>query len=54
MCPERKCKVVSDSLGKNFFDMGHHTLLGAKYFSTVVDSTINLDDVKQFGNHISE
>lgn len=45
VCPERKCKVVSDSLGKYFFDMGHHTMLGAKYFSTVVDSTGNLDDV---------
>jgi peptidoglycan/LPS O-acetylase OafA/YrhL len=50
VCPERKCKVVSDSLGKNFFDMGHHTMLGAKYFSTVVDSTINLDDVISAGH----
>jgi peptidoglycan/LPS O-acetylase OafA/YrhL len=50
VCPERKCKVVSDSLGKNFVDMGHHTMLGAKYFSTVVDSTINLDDVISAGH----
>lgn len=50
VCPEKKCKVVSDSLGKYFFDMGHHTMLGAKYFSTVIDSTINLDDVISAGH----
>ncbi len=38
VCPQQKCKLVSDALGKYFFDMGHHTMLGAKYFSTIVDS----------------
>ena len=38
VCPGQKCRMVSDSLGKYFFDMGHHTMLGARYFSSVIDS----------------
>ena len=38
VCPLKKCKLVSDSLGKYFFDMGHHTLLGAMYFASVLDN----------------
>lgn len=39
VCPDQKCRMVSDSLGKYFFDLGHHTMLGARYFSSVIDSS---------------
>jgi peptidoglycan/LPS O-acetylase OafA/YrhL len=38
VCSEGVCSVVSDRLGKYFFDMGHHTMLGAKYFGSVIDT----------------
>jgi peptidoglycan/LPS O-acetylase OafA/YrhL len=37
VCPESGCKIVSENLGKYFFDMGHHTLNGAKYFGKTID-----------------
>jgi peptidoglycan/LPS O-acetylase OafA/YrhL len=43
VCPAKKCKLVSESLGKYFFDMGHHTMGGARFFSTVIDSGNALD-----------
>ena len=45
VCPIQKCRLVSDSLGKYFFDMGHHTMLGARYFSTVIDASNVLDQL---------
>jgi peptidoglycan/LPS O-acetylase OafA/YrhL len=45
VCPAQKCKLVSDRLGKYFFDMGHHTMDGAKFFSTVIDDGNALDEL---------
>ncbi len=45
VCPNKKCKLVSESLGKYFFDMGHHTMVGAKYFSTIVDKGDYLNEL---------
>jgi peptidoglycan/LPS O-acetylase OafA/YrhL len=45
VCPEKKCKLVSERLGKHFFDMGHHTMGGARFFSTVIDAGNALDEL---------
>jgi len=37
VCGSGECEVVSENLGKYFFDKGHHTLLGAAYFGRRVD-----------------
>lgn len=43
VCRSSGCEIVSKNLGKYFYDMGHHTLQGAKYFASIVDSTEVLD-----------
>lgn len=37
VCPDGNCKIVSPFLGKYFFDGGHHTMLGAKYYGDIID-----------------
>lgn len=45
VCRDSSCEILSKTLGKYFYDMGHHTLLGAKYFASIVDRTEVLDDM---------
>lgn len=45
VCRSSSCEIVSENLGKYFYDMGHHTLHGAKYFASIVDSTEVLDSL---------
>ena len=37
VCGDDFCELVSQNLGKYFYDKGHHTLRGAKYFARKVD-----------------
>ena len=37
VCGDDLCELVSQNLGKYFYDKGHHTLRGAKYFARKVD-----------------
>jgi len=47
VCPQKKCKILNDNYGKLFFDVGHHTLLGASYFASVLDSSEIFDELIQ-------
>ncbi|WP_019605887.1 acyltransferase family protein [Teredinibacter turnerae] len=37
VCHKETCEIVNSKIGKLFFDMGHHTLLGAKHFALTID-----------------
>ena len=37
VCDDGLCHLVSNNLDKYFYDTGHHTLMGAKFFATRVD-----------------
>ena len=37
VCTDGVCKIVSEKIGKYFYDDGHHTLLGAQRFGREVD-----------------
>ena len=45
VCFDGTCEIVSPTLGKYFFDMGHHTLLGAEYFSEILDTSGIADEI---------
>ena len=45
VCPDNECQIVSKNLGKHFFDMGHHTLSGARHFGQTLDNSRLIEEL---------
>lgn len=45
VCATGTCEIVSKNLGKYFFDLGHHTLDGARHFASVIDKAGLADEL---------